>query len=438
MRRGIPMDSKRCIEISERGHLVFDGCDAVELAKEYGTPLYLLSESEIRKRCRRIKEHFTDKYPDTQALYASKAMSNLAIYKILEDEGMGIDVVSGGELFTAVKAGFPTDKIYFHGNNKTPSEIKLAIDNNIGCFVIDNDYEISNIQKLAHESGKKVKTLLRITPGVSGHTHEAISTGQLDSKFGFSVQNGVALDAVRKVLECPNIHFAGIHCHIGSNIYHVEDYKEAVKIMIALALQIKLELGVEIEELNMGGGFGVFDHDRDKHVDIEDFIEVIMNTIEEQCTIKNIKRPRILIEPGRWIVGESGITLYTVGSIKDLKGIRKYVSVDGGMTDNPRHALYKAVYKAVVANKANATCTDTVTIAGKCCESGDILIKNLKTPILESGDILAVYGTGAYNYSMSSNYNRLTKPALVMVNNGESRVIVRRETYEDLIKYEIL
>jgi diaminopimelate decarboxylase len=432
------MDIKGCIEVNEKGHLVFDGCDAVELAKEYGTPLYVISESEIRRRCKRIKEHFTNKYPDTQALYASKAMSNMAIYKIIKEEGMGIDVVSGGELYTAVKAGFPTEKIYFHGNNKTPDEIKLGIDNNIGCFVIDNDYEIANIQKLAFESGKKVKALLRITPGVSGHTHEAISTGHADTKFGFSIKDNVALNAVRTVLGCSNIHFAGIHCHIGSNIYHIEDYREAVKIMTALALQIKLELGVEIEELNMGGGFGVFDHDLDKHVDVVDFIEVIMNTIEEQCNVKNIKRPRILIEPGRWIMGESGITLYTIGTIKDIKGIRKYVSVDGGMTDNPRHALYKAIYKATVANKANDSCTDTVTIAGKCCESGDILIRNLKTPELESGDILAVYGTGAYNYSMSSNYNRLTKPALVMVNNGESRVIVRRETYEDLLKYEIL
>ncbi len=432
------MDLKGCTEINERGHLVFDGCDAVELAKEYGTPLYIISESEIRRRCKRIKEHFTDKYPDTQALYASKAMSNLAIYKILGEEGMGIDVVSGGELYTAIKAGFPADKIYFHGNNKTPDEIRLAIDNNIGCFVIDNYYETGIIEKLALESGKKVKALLRITPGVSGHTHEAISTGQIDSKFGFSIKDNVALNAVRAVLGCSNIHFAGIHCHIGSNIYHVEDYREAVKIMTDLALQIKLELGVEIEELNMGGGFGVFDHDRDKHVDIVDFIEVIMTTIEEQCNLKNIRRPRILIEPGRWVVGESGITLYTIGAIKDIKGVRKYVSVDGGMADNPRHALYKAVYKAVVANKVNAACTDTVTIAGKCCESGDILIKNLKTPMMESGDILAVYGTGAYNYSMASNYNRLRRPALVMVNDGESRVIVKRETYEDLIKHETL
>lgn len=432
------METKGFVEINERGHIVFDGCDVVELAKEYGTPLYVISESEIRRRCNRIKEHFMCKYPDTLALYASKAMSNMAVYRIIEEEEMGIDVVSGGELYTAIKAGFPMEKIYFHGNNKTAGEIKLGIENNIGCFVIDNYHELELIQKLASDSGRKVKALLRITPGVSGHTHEYISTGQIDSKFGFSIQDNVALDAVKKVLECPNIHFAGVHCHIGSQIYCVEAYREAVKVMTTLLQQIKLELDVETEELNMGGGFGVFDYDRDKHVDIVDFIEIIMNTVEEQCSIKNIKRPRVLIEPGRWIVGESGITLYTVGAIKEIKGIRKYVSVDGGMTDNPRHALYQALYKAVAANKAKEPCTDLVTIAGKCCESGDILIRNLKTPVLESGDILAVFGTGAYNYSMSSNYNRLTRPALVMTDNGESRVVVRRETYEDLIKHELI
>jgi len=432
------METKVFYEINEKGHFVFDSCDVVELAKEYGTPLYVVSENEIRKRCKRIKEYFMHKYPDTLAIYASKAMSNVAIYRIIGEEGMGIDVVSGGELYTAIKAGFPKEKIYFHGNNKSRDEIKLGLDNNIGCIVIDNDYEMSIIQELASKSGKKVKVLLRITPGVSGHTHEYISTGQIDSKFGFSIQDDVAFNAVKRVLECPNIHFAGIHCHIGSQIYRIEAYREAVKVMTALLQKIKLELGVEAEELNMGGGFGVFDYKQDKHVDIEDFIETIMKTAEEQCSVRNLKRPRILIEPGRWIVGESGITLYTVGAVKEIKGVRKYVSVDGGMADNPRPSLYQALYKGIVANKAAEESTEVVTIAGKCCESGDILIKNLKTPVLEPGDILAVLGTGAYNYSMSSNYNRLTKPALIMTNKGESRVVVRRETYEDLIRYEQL
>jgi diaminopimelate decarboxylase len=432
------MDKSRIFGINEKGHLVFDGCDVTELAKKYGTPLYVLSETAIRERCGRIKMHFTDKYSNVQVLYASKAMSSMAIYKIISEEGMGIDVVSGGELYTAIKAGFPAGRIYFHGNNKSMEELSLGIDNNIGCFVIDNEYEIYMLQKLASEKGKKVRALLRITPGVSGHTHEYISTGQIDSKFGFSIQNGVAMKAAKSVLACSNIRLAGIHCHIGSNIFGTQAYAEAVKVMAGLAEQIKLELGLEIEELNVGGGFGAFDYDNDKHVDIEAFIDIIMSTIEEQFRLKNINRPKIVIEPGRWIVGESGITLYTIGSIKEIEGIRKYVSVDGGMTDNPRHALYQAVYKATVANKAKEPCTDIVTIAGKCCESGDILIKDLRTPAVEPGDILAVHGTGAYNYSMSSNYNRHTKPAMVMVKNGEARLVIRRETYEDLLRYEIL
>ncbi len=423
-------------EINKKGHLVFDGCDVVGLANEYGTPLYVVSESEIRKRCKRIKECFMHKYTDTQALYASKAMSNVAIYRIISDEGLGIDVVSGGELYTAIKAGFPAEKIYFHGNNKTQDEIKLGLDNNIGCFVIDNDYEIDLIQKTAFESGKKVKALLRIAPGVSVNTHEYVCTGQIDSKFGFSIRDNTALIAVKKVLESHNINFAGIHCHLGSQIYSREAYYEAVMIMISLLGQIKQEYGIEAEELNVGGGFAVFDYERDKYVDIADFIETIMDTVEEQCSIRKIKRPRVLIEPGRWIVGESGITIYTVGAVKEIKGIRKYVSIDGGMTDNPRYALYNALYKGIAANKAAEKCTEVVTIAGKCCESGDILIKDLNAPALEPGDILAVLGTGAYNYSMSSNYNRLTKPAMLMTNKGEVRVIMRREDYEDLLRYE--
>ena len=421
------MESKALNEINERGHLVFDGCDVVELAKEYGTPLYVVSEYEIRERCKRIKEFFMHKYPDTMALYASKAMSNMAIYRIIKEEGLGIDVVSGGELFTAIKAGFPMEKVYFHGNNKTPDEIKMGLDNNVGCFVIDNDYEVSLIQKLASAGNKKVKALLRITPGVSGHTHKSISTGQTDSKFGFPIKGDAALSAVKRVLEHPNICFAGIHCHIGSQIYSLDVYRETVKVMTELYEQIKMNFGVWAEELNMGGGFGVFDYERDKHVDIVDFTETIMDTVEEQCRKKNLKRPRILIEPGRWIVGESGITVYTVGSIKEIEGIRKYVSVDGGMTDNPRHALYNALYKGIAANKAAEECTETVTVAGKCCESGDILIDCLKAPVLEPGDILAVLGTGAYNYSMSSNYNKLTKPAMIMTNEGKSRICREKE-----------
>lgn len=432
------MKSIRQAEINDKGHLVFSGCDTVELAKEYGTPLYVISEDEIRSRCSRIREVFLEKYPDTQVLYASKAFSNISTYRMINEEGFGIDVVSGGELYTAIKAGFPMEKVYFHGNNKTMEEIRFGIDNNVGCFVIDNEYEMELIAKFAAEKGKKVKALLRITPGVSGYTHDHITTGQVDSKFGFPIIGSYAINAVKKIMGYESISFAGIHCHIGSLIFNTEAYRETARIMADFANTIKEDCGLEIRELNMGGGFGVYDMQNNCYTAIEDFTDVIMSTLKEKYDQFGLKLPTILIEPGRWLMGESGITLYTIGAIKDIKGVRKYVSVDGGMADNPRHALYQSVYNAVVANKAAEPCTDTVTIAGKCCESGDVLIRNLKTPKLQPGDILAVLGTGAYNYSMASNYNRITKPALIMVKAGQPRVIIKRETYDDLIRQEAL
>jgi diaminopimelate decarboxylase len=423
--------------VNENGYLVHGGCDTVALAKEYGTPLYVLNEQEIRDRCRRVRSGFMDKYPNTQVLYASKAFSSITMYRIIKEEGLGLDVVSGGELYTAIKAEFPMEKVYFHGNNKTVEEIELGIDNNVGCFVIDNEAEMACIQALAMEKGKIVKALLRITPGVYGHTHEYMSTGQIDSKFGFALHNDVVEDAVRKVLQYPNIHFAGSHCHIGSQLYKKEAYTEAVKVMMTLVQTIKNDFGIEIEELNMGGGFGVYDIDANKHTDIIVFTEEIMQSITLQCQLLQLKMPKILIEPGRWIAAESGITLYTVGSVKHIEGVRKYVSVDGGMTDNPRRALYQAAYQAVIANKAAEKPKEVVTIAGRCCESGDILISKIKLAEAQVGDIVAVFGTGAYNYSMASNYNRLRKPAVVMVNNGTSKVAIRRESYEDLIRNEI-
>lgn len=425
------------IEINAEGHLVIGGCDTVALAKEFGTPLYVMDEMEIRGRCRRLQEHFINKYPNTMVLYASKAFSNISMYKLIKEEGLGLDVVSGSELYTALKAGFPMEKVYFHGNNKTIDEIVMGIDNNVGCFVIDNYYEMEHIQEYAAQRGKIVKALLRITPGVSGHTHEYISTGQIDTKFGFAVHENMAENAVKKVLTCPNIHFAGLHSHIGSQIYNKEAYKESVKVMTALMQRLKADLGIELEELNMGGGFGVYDIDREHTVDILEFTDDMMSYISERCSELNLNMPRILIEPGRWTVSEAGITLYTIGAIKEIVGIRKYVSVDGGMADNPRPALYQAIYQGIVASKANAECTEVVTIAGRCCESGDVLIRDMNAPKIESGDILAVFGTGAYNYSMSSNYNRLRKPSVVMVKDGIGRVIIKRETYEDIIRNDV-
>lgn len=430
------MNKTNYTEINSRGHLIFDGCDTVELAKQYGTPLYVISETAIRSRCRLVKEHFIDKYDNTLALYASKALSNLAIYKIIKEEGLGIDVVSGGELYTAAKAGFPMDKVYFHGNNKTEEEIHLGIDNEVGCFVIDNNHEMELLQQVAEKKGKRVKALLRVAPGVSGHTHEYVTTGLIDSKFGFSVHGNAVTEAVKKIIDCKNIRFSGLHCHIGSQIFSTEAYREAVKVLIGLMDNIKQDFGVELEELNIGGGFGAYDIETDSYMNIQDFTTVIMKAAREQCDSMNFKLPKVIIEPGRWLVGETGITLYTIGSIKDIKGIRKYASIDGGMADNPRHILYQAAHQAVVANKAKEECTDTVTIAGRCCETGDILINDLRVPELEPGDILAVFGTGAYNYSMASNYNRLRKPAMVMVNNGNPRIVVKRQTYEDILRNE--
>lgn len=425
------------IIVNEKGHLVHGGCDTVELAEKYGTPLYVVDESEIRERCRLIRRHFTDKYPDTGALYASKAFSSIPMYRIIKEEGLGLDVVSGGELYTAVKADFPMERVYFHGNNKTREEIEMGIDHHVGCFVIDNESEMACIQELAQSRGRTVKALLRITPGVSGDTHHYISTGQTDSKFGFHLYNGMAEEAVKKVMQYANIHFAGIHCHIGSQIFEKGTYREAVRVMTELMRTIKSNMGLEVEELNIGGGFGVHYIEEDRQLDIAGFFDEIANSVAECCRALDLERPRLLIEPGRWIVADSGITLYTIGSVKHIDGVRKYVSVDGGMADNPRHALYQAAYHAVVANKATESCGETVTVAGRCCETGDILIPEIRLPEVKAGDILAVLKTGAYNYSMASNYNRLRKPAVVMVKDGTSRVAIKRETYEDLIRNDL-
>lgn len=431
------MRNARYAGINEKGNMTFGGADTTELAQTYGTPLYVMDEVEIRTRCRELREALTDKYENSKILYASKVFSCKEIYRILAQEGMGVDVVSTGELYTALQAGFPAKDIYFHGNNKTIEELQYAIESNIGCIVIDNFYEMENVQTIAQEKGKMVSALLRISPGIEGHTHEAISTGQLDSKFGFPMDFGIALEAAGKVLEMKNIAFKGIHCHIGSQMFLPEIYKAGAEKMTDLALEIKNKFSVEIEQLNIGGGFGVYYTDADRPQDISVFIDTIIANVISNCEQKGLRLPMILIEPGRWLTGEAGITLYTLGAIKDIPGLRKYISVDGGMTDNIRPALYGAKYEGVVANKAGLPATEKVTIAGKCCESGDKLIIDLMAPPIEPGDILAVLTTGAYNYSMASNYNRLRKPAVVMVNKGEARVIVKRETLEDLVRNDI-
>ena len=432
------MKNSRYMSIHENGHLMFSGCDTVELAKKYETPLYVVSEDCIRDKCRELKRDFLQKYDNTKVLYASKAFITVAMCKIINEEGVGLDVVSSGELYCALKAEFPAERIYFHGNNKTEEEIRFAVENNIGCMVIDNLHEMELLQKIAKEMRKQVNGMLRVSPGISAHTHEYLATGQLDSKFGFPIEGDKALEAVRETLNCPNLKFKGIHCHIGSQIFNVESYRQAASIMTDFMVEIKEKLGIEIEELNLGGGFGIHYAEGDEPKAPREYTDAMMEILKQKCEENHMKLPCLLIEPGRWIVASAGITLYTVGAIKEIEGIRTYVSIDGGMNDNPRPSMYDAEYEGDIVNKMKEDKNNKVSISGKCCESGDILIWDIKVPSIKAGDILGVYNTGAYNYSMASNYNKLRRPAVVMVKGGKSSLTVRRETYKDLLKNEII
>jgi len=424
--------------LNEKGNLTIGGFDTVELAKKYKTPLYVMDEALIRKNCRLYLDSLKRECGENGlALYASKAFSCIGVLKIAAEEGMGLDVVSGGELYTAKKAGFPMERIYFHGNNKTYDEIEFAIDENIGRFVADNLGEICDIDEIASKKNKKANVLLRIKPGVDAHTHDFIRTGQIDSKFGFAIETGEAIEAVKKVVSCENINLIGVHCHIGSQIFEIEPFVEAAKIMVGFIKTIKDETGADIEELNLGGGYGIQYTENDDPVGYGDYIGDIAKTVKALTEKLELKMPKIIMEPGRSLVASAGITLYTVGAVKEIPNIRTYVSVDGGMTDNPRYIMYGAPYSAVVANKASQKPEKIVTIAGKCCESGDLIQENIALANPEKGDVLAVLATGAYNYSMSSNYNRIPKPAVVMVKDGKDRLVVKRESYEDVIRNDI-
>ncbi len=425
------------MKVNDLGHLEFNRCDMVTLAREYGTPLYVMNEDGIRENCRLLKTQFMDRFPNTLALYASKAFSTLAMGQIIKEEGLGIDVVSGGELFTAVQAGMPMEKIYFHGNNKTADEMIMALNHGVGRFVVDSFWEIENLNRIAGTMGKTASVLLRISPGIDAHTHEYLQTGVLDCKFGFPIEGGSAMGSVKAVIASPHLEFIGIHCHIGSQIFTRQAYEDAATVMMNLVNEITIAEGVACQELNLGGGYGIRYTDDDQPLGIIDTLEVMVRTVEEYCIQHRLARPRILVEPGRWIVGENGITLYTIGTQKDVFGVRKYISVDGGMADNPRPSLYQAEYQGIVANRLNAPEVQTVTIAGRCCESGDLLIRDAVIPEVHGGDILAILSTGAYNYSMSSNYNRLRKPPVLMIRGGVPQVIVKGETYEDVMRNDV-
>lgn len=412
----------------------FSDCDTVKLAKEFGTPLYVISEDIILDRLNEIKNSFSDKYHNVYAYYASKAFLTKEMARIIKREGLGLDVVSGGELYTARSVDFPMEKIMFHGNNKTSEEIEMALEYKVGHFVSDSIYELQLINKLAGKKGVKADVLIRITPGVDSHTHKYISTGNIDSKFGIPIQQ--LKEAVKLVQASENINLMGFHFHVGSQLLDNTSHLMAVEIVLGLINSIKDELGYIPRELNLGGGYGIRYKNEDEKKELSYFVDPMMDMIEKFFRDKNILRPTIYIEPGRWIVGEAGITLYEIGSIKEISGIKTYAAINGGLADNPRPVLYQAQYQAVIANKADSESIMQVTIAGKCCESGDILINDLWVPKLHSGDILAVKSTGAYNYSMASNYNRIPKPAVIMVHKGKPRLIVKRETYEDIMKNE--
>ncbi|PWM46183.1 MAG: diaminopimelate decarboxylase [Clostridiales bacterium] len=423
----------------KNGELYIDGVPSTTLAREYGTPLYVYSERTIRENCRAYKYAIEKNYNGNGlALYASKAFSCLAIYKIIAEEGLGADVVSGGELFTALKAGVCPKLIYFHGNNKTDDELRMAVETRVGHIVVDNIEELFRLDKIAKDAGKVMNISFRIKPGINAHTHEAIMTGQIDSKFGVALENGEAFEICKVASKLKNVNLVGVHCHIGSQIFDVEPFVAAAEVMVNFMVDLREKLGIEIKELNLGGGFGIRYLSSDSHKSYENFMSAVSLKIKEVCEKNNFPVPFVLVEPGRSIVGSAGVTLYTIGSVKNIKNVRTYVSVDGGMTDNPRYALYESEYNMDIATRLTDKKDEKVTVAGKCCESGDLLQKDIFLQAPKSGDILAVYCTGAYNYSMASNYNRVPRPAAVMVNEGESRIIIKREKYSDLIINDVL
>ncbi len=424
--------------INEKGHLTIGKNDTVELAKKFGTPLYVMDEELIRKNCRMYKTAM-DKYYDGKGLvlYANKAFCSLYTCRIAKEEGLGLDVVSGGELYTAIKAGFPMQKICFHGNNKTYDELLMAVENDVGHVVVDNIFELEMLDKIAEENGKVQNIMFRIKPGIDAHTHSFIRTGQIDSKFGVALENGEAFDIIEKACEMKGVRVTGVHCHIGSQIFDIEPFCKAAEVMMNFIADLKDDLNVEINELNLGGGYGIMYTEDDDPIPYDEYIKHVSEIVKDVAEKRGIKAPFIFMEPGRSIVASAGITLYTVGGVKDIKNVRKYISVDGGMCDNPRYILYQSEYEAVLANHADAKRCEKVTIAGKCCESGDILLKDSMMPEIHTGDILAVLATGAYNYSMASNYNRIPRPAVVAVSDGEAKVVVKRESYEDLIRNDI-
>lgn len=436
------MNERTTLKAADNGHLIIGGCDALELAKEFGTPLYVFDEAYIRAMMRVYKKTIESRYGGNgNVLYASKAFSCEAVYRIAQQENIGCDAVSGGELYTALKAGFNPANIYVHGNNKLFYELEEAVDAGVGGIVLDSISEAEVLDGICRAKSKTQDVLIRINPGVEAHTHAFVQTARTDSKFGFSISDGSALEIIKGVLALKNIRLKGFHCHIGSQIFEKQSFVLAADKMMDFIKHVKDETGFVASVLNMGGGFGIYYTDDDPKLKEEDYatyLTALIDGIKGKAKELNLPEPYLLIEPGRSIVGESGITLYTVGTIKDIPGIKKYVAVDGGMFEAPRYALYQSKYCAAKADDVNAPCTQVVSIAGKCCESGDLVAADVRLPEVKKGDILAVFSTGAYHYSMASNYNRNFVPAAVLVKDGKADIIVKRQNYEDLVRNDVI
>ncbi|MFT8392023.1 MAG: diaminopimelate decarboxylase [Sporolactobacillus sp.] len=425
--------------VNEKGHLQIGGCDTVDLANEFGTPLYVYDTAFIKEKIKAFQTAFSrHKDIDWQIAYASKAFSNLAIVQLVNEQGLSLDVVSGGELYTALQAGMAPERIHFHGNNKSDDELRMALDAQIGAIVVDNFDELARLEQLCTARRQSIAILLRVTPGVEAHTHEFIMTGHDDTKFGFNLDNGMAERAVRQSLQSKQLHLKGLHCHIGSQIFETAGFTEAIHTIYTYLDNWSVDPGYLPQVLNVGGGFGIRYTETDCPLPISDYIDAILTAVRQECADRALPLPAVWVEPGRSLVGEAGTTLYTAGASKHIPGVRTYLAVDGGMADNIRPSLYQADYQAICASHANLEADCTVALAGKCCETGDVLIKAAQLPsVCTTGDTVAVLSTGAYGYSMASHYNRLPNPAVVFVEEGEASLVVRRESYADLIQYDL-
>ena len=426
------------ISINEAGHLCFAGQDTVELASQYGTPLYLMDADRIRHNCRTYISAMQQAYGDNfEVIYAGKAASFKQMYRMMAQEGMSVDSVSVGEIFTALSAGFPTEHIHFHGNNKTDQDLAFALEHGVGTIVVDNREELMALNQLAIAKGMKQNILLRLTPGIDTHTYEAVSTGKVDSKFGFAIETGQAEEITKLALSMDGIVLEGFHCHVGSQVFDSDSFVMSATIMLRYIKEIQMKYGYTAKSLDLGGGYGVRYLETDPYMDIRSNILRVADHIKATCKELDLPVPKVMMEPGRSIVADAGMTLYTVGTVKEIPSYKNYVAIDGGMTDNPRYALYESKYTVMTANQANEPCDKVFDLVGRCCESGDIIQPAVSLPQnVQKGDLIAVLTTGAYNYSMSSNYNRFLKPPVVMLEQGESRMVVRRETLDDLIQYD--